>query len=429
MFCLDGDTEVLTEDGWRKIKDLEGTYNKFVSVDDNGNTVLSNEAKVIETKKVTELIEIELENGSVIKCTPEHRFLLKDGQYKEAQYLTEDDDLFDFEEFWQIKEYWKQFGIKSEYYLQRYINFIKSIKDKGKRELDYHENHHIIPKSFVENNITVELTGREHFIAHWILMRAFGGKMTYAFNRLCESSKNKNLKNRDNFKISSRVYEELRREHRKEVSKTHKGKKISDKQKKIMSETCKKTFTGRKWSNERREEFSLKMKDNPQGCCLKDSWTDERRKLQSKISKKTWSNEEFKKNMSEKRSGERNGMFGKRGELSPNFNKIQITNSKTGQMIYVSNDEIDDYLSNEWFIGRSKECCDNISKSKIKSKYIYDNKEFYGINSKNGIRKYLQENGYPKISQGTIERIACNIEMPNNPYPELIGKIRKEDLK
>jgi len=41
--------------------------------------------------------QIELEDGTVIKCTPTHRFMLKDGSYKEAQYLTEDDELFDID--------------------------------------------------------------------------------------------------------------------------------------------------------------------------------------------------------------------------------------------------------------------------------------------------------------------------------------------
>ena len=40
--------------------------------------------------------EIELLDGTILRCTPEHKLMLKDGNYKEAQYLTEYDELFDY---------------------------------------------------------------------------------------------------------------------------------------------------------------------------------------------------------------------------------------------------------------------------------------------------------------------------------------------
>ncbi len=45
------------------------------------------------TKIVNKLILITLDNGEIIKCTPDHRFMLRDGTYKEAQFLTEGESL------------------------------------------------------------------------------------------------------------------------------------------------------------------------------------------------------------------------------------------------------------------------------------------------------------------------------------------------
>jgi len=65
------------------------------TLDTDGNYELSDYCTVKPTIKTDEEIVIELEDGTIIKCTPTHRFMLKDGSYKEAQYLTEDDELFD----------------------------------------------------------------------------------------------------------------------------------------------------------------------------------------------------------------------------------------------------------------------------------------------------------------------------------------------
>lgn len=94
LFCLTGDTEIKTGEGWEKLENLVGrsitveTYNQTTK-----KVEMSTSCTVIPTKTVSELIEIVLENGSIIRCTPEHKFLLATGEYKEAQYLTKEDDL------------------------------------------------------------------------------------------------------------------------------------------------------------------------------------------------------------------------------------------------------------------------------------------------------------------------------------------------
>lgn len=48
---------------------------------------------VVQTRYADELIALTLEDGTILRCTPDHRFLLKTGEYKEARYLTIDDEL------------------------------------------------------------------------------------------------------------------------------------------------------------------------------------------------------------------------------------------------------------------------------------------------------------------------------------------------
>ena len=94
--CLEGDTLILTSDGKQKIKDLVGKQINVYCVDNDMKIVSSDACTVLPTVMSQEEYNIELEDGSIIKCTPNHRFLLKDGTYKEAKDLTEEDELADF---------------------------------------------------------------------------------------------------------------------------------------------------------------------------------------------------------------------------------------------------------------------------------------------------------------------------------------------
>ena len=38
------------------------------------------------------LLRVTLDSGEYVDCTYNHKFMLRDGSYKEAQYLTEDDE-------------------------------------------------------------------------------------------------------------------------------------------------------------------------------------------------------------------------------------------------------------------------------------------------------------------------------------------------
>lgn len=71
----------------------------------------------------------------------------------------------------------------SNHHLDRYKKFIDALRSQ--RIDGYFEKHHILPRSMGgsddASNI-ICLTLRQHYIAHWMLWKAYGGKMAVAFD-------------------------------------------------------------------------------------------------------------------------------------------------------------------------------------------------------------------------------------------------------
>ena len=97
--CFDGDTKVALTDG-RNItfKELikehaSGKQNYCYTITVNGTIAIAPIKEPRRTKTNAQVIKIVLDNGEEIICTPDHRFMLKDGSYKKAHELTLIDSL------------------------------------------------------------------------------------------------------------------------------------------------------------------------------------------------------------------------------------------------------------------------------------------------------------------------------------------------
>lgn len=155
---------------------------------------------------------------------------------------------------------------------------LKKERHQNKKNGEYYEGHHIIPKSKggtgtstrgLNNPNIVLLTAREHFLAHWLLWRIYRDRSSaLAFHKMM-SSNNHQVRNK-----SARGYEEARLA----FSVTNKGnqygkgvkKVISEKQKIYQSEVMKgryngenNPFYGKKHSEETRKRMSEKAKEKP----------------------------------------------------------------------------------------------------------------------------------------------------------------------
>jgi hypothetical protein len=96
--CLTGETKIPLLDGTEvEIKELInkkefGVYSCTL----NGGVVPGRGHSARITRHTDEIYTIHLENGKCIKCTGNHPFMLKDGTYKNAEDLSEEDDLMSF---------------------------------------------------------------------------------------------------------------------------------------------------------------------------------------------------------------------------------------------------------------------------------------------------------------------------------------------
>ena len=97
--CFTGDTKVALADG-RDIsfldliaEDKAGKENFCYSIKEDGSIGLEKILHPRKTKSNTSLVEVTLDNNQTIRCTPDHKFMLRNGEYIEAKDLKAGESL------------------------------------------------------------------------------------------------------------------------------------------------------------------------------------------------------------------------------------------------------------------------------------------------------------------------------------------------
>jgi hypothetical protein len=240
----------------------------------------------------------------------------------------------------------------NHHYVTRYIKFIQSIATRSDMIDGYYEKHHILPKSMYPEykNLSthpwncVKLTMREHFLAHWMLAKAFGGPMWFSFN-LMKSCFSKRYGVAFNtvklFEISANKNRPKHTEKTKQkISNTTKNRKKSP----LSAETKNKislALNGQKYSKERKLTHVSGMAGKTHTSDSKQKMSNSHKgKKLSDITKKKLS--DINKGKLDEKWGEKTGAARK--------GKSYYTNGHTTIMIYP--EDVEHFLQKGFIKGR-----------------------------------------------------------------------------
>jgi DNA gyrase subunit B len=163
--CFSGDTKIALLDGrnvsFKQLveEDKRSKINFVYTINDNGNITAAEIKNPRVTKKNAEVIKIILDNNEEIICTPDHKFMLRDGTYKEARYLTKQDSLMPLykREFVNGRNILKQEPMAIQPYNHKIKEIVKLSEKIDVYDLEVPETHNFALASgiFVHNSAKV----------------------------------------------------------------------------------------------------------------------------------------------------------------------------------------------------------------------------------------------------------------------------------
>ena len=140
--CLIGSTRIPLPDGReeeiKNLVNLEGFW--VYSYDHETNSIKPGRAKAFLTIKNAELVEVLLDNNEKIICTPDHLFMLRNGEYKKAEDLKENDSMMPLYRNKNTSGYERIFQPYLLNYRETHLNFVEGTRLEGEREVVHHKD-------------------------------------------------------------------------------------------------------------------------------------------------------------------------------------------------------------------------------------------------------------------------------------------------
>ena len=248
-------------------------------------------------------------------------------------------------------------GINNIMLTNKYSKLYYKITSNAKQRITegYTELHHIIPQSMGGSNDKdnlVDLTAREHFICHWLLIKMTEGedrsKMLYALNGMKAENR---YQQRYHTKITARVYEKYRIEHAENHSKRMKGRKAWNKGVPQTEEHKEKNRQAALQRAPKSQETITKWKESRAGYTASEE-TKQKQSLALKGKPKGPMSEEEKIKRSVKQKGV--AKVKTHGANVANAVKGNISINKDNTEKKVKKDVLQSYLDDGWQLGGKK---------------------------------------------------------------------------
>ena len=172
LSCLAGDTRVMTLDKIQTMQQLTERYKDGQEFqvwcwDNQKCKYTIGNAHHPRKMGVKPVIQIYFDNGKMLKCTKDHKILLSDGTYKQAQYLTQLDSLRPF--LYQNKEYMMINQANTSKYTKAHQYIYKHILKKHKKGMHIHHLDHNKYNNQTKN--LIQLTPETHMQYHGISIK------------------------------------------------------------------------------------------------------------------------------------------------------------------------------------------------------------------------------------------------------------------
>ncbi|MCF7845570.1 MAG: intein-containing DNA gyrase subunit B, partial [Candidatus Pacebacteria bacterium] len=281
--CFSGETKIALTDG-RNIsfedlvkEDRQGKKNYCYTIKDNGSVGVELIKHPRKTKKGVEVIKLVLDNDEEITCTPDHKFMMKDGSYKKAEDISPCDSLMPLKR--KLSEIGKGITIKGyemvfdqrkhRWIFTHLLSDRHNLENKIYSEEDGSDKHH---KDFNKLNNNPENITRMPKEEHMEYHR----KMT-KYGIHSEKAKQKSRKTR------------ATNEYRKKISMIMSTPKM----KRMLSERAKKQWENDDYKRYMTQRFLDFYNSNSE-------YREKNREILNQNQKRYWSNSENRKKQSEK---------------------------------------------------------------------------------------------------------------------------------